>query len=364
MPEVREVYEMVTKQKQPEPGALERQQKRQVRAARNSRIAAFAVAAAIGIGAAAAILATQGQDSRPGDQPPTPATSQPVLPASSHPLLLNLRTGATTPLADGFAGGYSYVPSPDGTRIAYTPSEGGGCQRGGVTIRNLDGTGVRTLEPPSGLTYCGVRWSPDSTMLVYQQRDRSDPTDVGNLFVHDLASGRRTQITHLKLSSAWWYYLAPRFTPGAGPAFSNTTGPGNVMFHLPRTANRRTTWDVWSVPATGGEPTLLLRNAAFPVLRGQGPEGARIQFVVPNADDFAGTSLMTGRPIAGSDIRQPLVLARSSIWWPTLSPDGNSIAYQDGGSIYVLDLRTRESTKVAYGNTAEWFGTHTLVVAP
>ena len=46
MPDVREAYEMITKQKRPEPGALERQQKRQVRAARSKKIGAFAVAAA------------------------------------------------------------------------------------------------------------------------------------------------------------------------------------------------------------------------------------------------------------------------------------------------------------------------------
>ena len=45
MPDVQEVYEMVTKHKPPEHGALERQQKRQVRAARNKKIGAFAVAA-------------------------------------------------------------------------------------------------------------------------------------------------------------------------------------------------------------------------------------------------------------------------------------------------------------------------------
>ena len=46
MPDVREVYEMVTKQKPPEPGALQRQQKRQVRTARNRKVGAFAIAAA------------------------------------------------------------------------------------------------------------------------------------------------------------------------------------------------------------------------------------------------------------------------------------------------------------------------------
>jgi hypothetical protein len=71
MPDVREVYEMVTKQKPPEPGALERQQKRQIRTARNRKFGAFAIAAAIGAAAIALILVmAPGQDSTtPADEP-------------------------------------------------------------------------------------------------------------------------------------------------------------------------------------------------------------------------------------------------------------------------------------------------------
>jgi hypothetical protein len=70
MPDVREVYEMVTRQKPPEPGALERQQKRQIRAARNKKIGAFVVAAAIALAAVVLI-----QETRSGeDAPPAPAT--------------------------------------------------------------------------------------------------------------------------------------------------------------------------------------------------------------------------------------------------------------------------------------------------
>lgn len=67
MPDVREVYEMVTKQKPPEPGALERQQTRQVRAARNRKVGAFAVAAAIGV--AALVVMIQARDAGTGTQP-------------------------------------------------------------------------------------------------------------------------------------------------------------------------------------------------------------------------------------------------------------------------------------------------------
>lgn len=75
MPDVREVYEMVTKQKPPEPGALERQQKRQVRTARNRKFGAFAIAAAIGAAAIALILVMAlgrtAPHRRTSPQPPT-----------------------------------------------------------------------------------------------------------------------------------------------------------------------------------------------------------------------------------------------------------------------------------------------------
>ena len=56
MPDVREVYEMVTKQKPSDPGALERQRTRQIRTMRNRKIGAFAVAAVIGVTAAVVLL--------------------------------------------------------------------------------------------------------------------------------------------------------------------------------------------------------------------------------------------------------------------------------------------------------------------
>jgi hypothetical protein len=67
MPDVREVYEMVTKQKPPQPGALERQQKRQVRMARNRKVGAIAVAATIGF--IAFVMVFQARDGGSGTQP-------------------------------------------------------------------------------------------------------------------------------------------------------------------------------------------------------------------------------------------------------------------------------------------------------
>lgn len=89
MPDVREAYEMVTKQKPPEPGALERQQRKQVRSARNKRFGAFAVAAAIGLAAVVLLLAN-----RPAENVKTPATA----PTTRHPI-----DPAATEIATDFA---------------------------------------------------------------------------------------------------------------------------------------------------------------------------------------------------------------------------------------------------------------------
>jgi Tol biopolymer transport system component len=106
--------------------------------------------------------------------------------------------------------------------------------------------------------------------------------DVGNLFVHDLSSGRRTQLTDLEISRAYRWYLSPSFSPDGR----------NLTFHLPRSRSETTKWDAWSVPATGGEPTLVMRNAAFPMYIA---DGKWIAFVVPAASDFAGHTVRVAR---------------------------------------------------------------------
>jgi hypothetical protein len=112
------------------------------------------------------------------------------------------------------------------------------------------------------------------------------------------------------------------------------------------------------VPVTGGEPTLMLRNAFFPMVL---PDGEGIAFVKPSGFDLSGDriSISDASPGLGT-----LVEANVAIGFPTMSPDGSGIAYQDGGSIYVVDVSTGESSKVADGNydNAAWLDDDTLIV--
>lgn len=166
MPDVREVYEMVTKQKQPEPGALERQQKRQVRSARNKKVAAFAVAAAIGVLAIVLILRTH-----PGLHTTTPATGS----TSLNPVgtAEEVATGfleafgafnaeqATTFLAadadlTGFIGsGYSEGPEGLPRFISFLRAEGYE-----QTITSCDGSTVG----PDVSVVCGFDFTPSNPM--------------------------------------------------------------------------------------------------------------------------------------------------------------------------------------------------------
>ena len=314
--------------------------------ARNRRVGAFAMVAAIGLVAFACTPGTdRGQDaSTPVDETTTVAQE-----TVSGPFLLDLGTGEVTPLAENLAGGYAYEATPDGTRLAFGTDREGGCADTDVlTVANLDGTDASSLSAPKGFIACGARWSPDGGKLVYQLRKGSG-IDVGNLFLHDLASGQRTQLTELELSKASWWFLSPSFSPDGR----------NVIFHLPRGSSETTKWDVWSVPVTGGEPALVLRDAAFPVYF---PKGNDIAFVLPTASNFGGSTLAIASA-DGRGSRRKLVEA-NGIWWPTMSPDGSRIAYQDGGSIYVVDVSTGEPSKVADGNLAEWLNDDTLIVSP
>jgi Tol biopolymer transport system component len=65
---------------------------------------------------------------------------------------------------------------------------------------------------------------------------------------------------------------------------------------------------------------------------------------VPTTSNFEAYSIGIARADAQGS-RRTLVEANGSIWLPTMSPDGTRIAYQDGGSIYVVDVSTGESSR-------------------
>ena len=214
-------------------------------------------------------------------------------------------------------------------------------------VAKSDGSEGRRLDPTGDIDDYAGGWSSDGTKIVYQQRDSSGD-DFGNLVIEDLASGRTTRITDLEQPSddvdGWWY-LAPTFSPDGR----------SVIYQWPRPdVAGLLRWNLWSVPVTGGEPTLLVKNAAQATTNG----GPAYAFVRPQPTFFAGSSLVLATP----DGSRKLTEAGAGIFEPKISPDRGRIAYQDGDQIYVVDVSTGEASDVAMGRMASWVDDDTLVV--
>jgi Tol biopolymer transport system component len=316
---------------------------------------------AVGIAAVivgVALWSQQGEGSPVAGQqePPAPATTSADIITSSaapepfSPFLLDLRTGAQTPLADIFADA-ALVASPDGTRLltnrccAYDDA---------MTIANVDGSEERRLDPLGKHNYYGGNWSPDGTRIVYQAKDGATG-QVGNLFVEDVVSGEQTQVTNFEPMTAYWWWLAPSFSADGR----------QVYFTQPRDRETSVTeFDVWSVPVTGGEPTLVEENASQWVsLPYEEPSGA---FIVPtfNSPDGPSIGLLT------SEGRRTLVeVVEGLISEPSASPDGSRIVYEvsnpfEDNRFYVVDVSTGVSSLVFEAGSATWLDNDTLAVGP
>lgn len=333
---------MTTKQIEPDIDARRRQEQHHRRSSRNRRIGALAVAAAVGVAALVLVFANRTEPS--GNRPAVDPSPPPVAEVSEASLV-DLRTGDVTLLPQSIGEGASYFTSPDRTMFAYNRCCG---SPEPAFVANVDGTGVREITP-DGVDGFGVRWSPNGSMLVYQGRDNTT-YQIGNLFVVDMATGETTQITDLDPATYGWWFLAPTFGPDGE----------TIVFHVPRGPDddATTRWDLWSVPVSGGEPTLIARNASTAAYA---PDGGTIAYLDSPRGYWASSRLM----VADVDGGDPRVLVEGDqIVWPRWSPDGTRIVYADGDGIHVVDVASGRTLLVAEGESADWFGDDTLVVVP
>jgi Tol biopolymer transport system component len=363
MAELRELFEMTTKQMEPDQDSWRKQEERHHRADRRRKFGTLAVAAAVGVVTVVGIV--WNLDGDEGADGTTPATTGTDTDLRSGSYLVDLRTGRSTPIENSGLSGDLDVSS-DGTRIAFGEDKG-------IVVADLDGTNVREFDAtrqvfPEGEQVNAPRWSPDGGTIVYQGDGRNE--EIGNLFALDVASGEVTQLTDLEQIGSHLWYMSPSYSPDGGSIlFTSPRGPCGSC--TPSTGKSdRQLWHLWSIPSSGGEPTIVVRDAGTGEYS---PDGSMIAYTQISRTEaaFDGTEaaindLFTGdlwiANANGSDRRQ---LAAGELAMPRWSPDGTKIAYSDDGrgGTYVVDVDTGKTTMIAdAAGWAEWVDDDTLLL--
>jgi Tol biopolymer transport system component len=344
MTELREVFEMVRNQTEPDVHAWwEEQEQRQGRTSRSRKAGAIALSAALFI--ATAWFVVRGSEvTDQSKEIEEPASRGVALPSKQGLYFLDLATKQVTsgPRFARISARYLAV-SPEGSRVAYVGIDDE--VRDVIFVADIDGTNPRPLAGTATTgTLMAPQWSPDGAKITYQAKGTG--LFVGDLFIVDVATGTTRRLTHLDPVSSplWWM----------GPMFS--TDGETVLFTFPRGELGQQSWDLWSVPVSGGKPTPVLRDAAEGSLS---PDARTIAYI-------QGSGLFGDLWLAdadGADAR-PLVTGEGELAPPRWSPDGSKIAYADEGpgGTYIVDVGTGETTRVLDATyRPEWLDDHTLI---
>ena len=347
MADLREVFEMVKQQTEPDIDSWAEQEQRLRRRQRNQKIGAFALVAAMAI-AAIVFLARDPSDDPGGAVPATdPESPAPVV--ESGFALYDLDTGELS--YTGIVASTSAVDvSPDGTMIAYASSADGTGDT--VHVANVDGSDVQEFPRTNVAGEAKApRWSPDGTKLVYQGKPGAEA--IGNLYVLDVTTGRVERITDLDPIEAGLWWMAPTFSSDGETVFFNKPRRADIG-----SSDAGQRWDIWSVPASGGEPTLVRQNA-FAV--DVAPTGDSIAYteVVKSDSGFQTGDVYVAR-LDGSSARQIGDGTSEISRW---SPDGSRIAYSTPGGITIVDVETGESERYPdAGGWPEWVDADRLMI--
>ncbi len=222
MPDMKEVYEMVTQQTPPKPDALERQHREQRRLSTKRQVGAYALVA--GLVALAVVVAAnvlpQSDETAPGRVDPTrlsivdpetgrttPVTGAPVdaigldVSPNGSTIAFSSKKGVGQIFTMGIDGSYlrqltddphqAIAPdwSPNGDRIAYTAF--GDTASRGIYVMDADGSNQTLVVNDPDADELFGEWSPDGTSIVFVREGDPKP----GIYVVELSTGARTRLT-------------------------------------------------------------------------------------------------------------------------------------------------------------------------
>jgi Tol biopolymer transport system component len=336
MPDVKEVYEMVTKQKPPEPGALERQWDRQRRASRNRKAGVLALVAALLVGLGAfALIRSPGKNG--------PATSNSPSPTGQALSIVDIGSGGTTTFTAP-SGASRFDFTLDGSKVAYIDGDENGNDQ--VFVMNADGSNQRQLTHdtrPFAHSGFPLQWSPDATRIAYWI---SVPQLGVELFVVDVSDGTSTRVTREPTDVYEGGWASDR---------SFVFSISNPKSQYPLLAR--------SVDVETGETTTIARDVSTPEVSPDGTHIAFDSYFHPQGE--AWLSLMN---IDGADRMKIQRVGYSGGSLPKWSPDSTQIAFIGGGPVrgsgtYVYDLSTGETRFVTAGTVESWIDEDRILVS-
>jgi Tol biopolymer transport system component len=338
MPDVREVYEMVTKQTGPKHGAMERQFKKRDRKNRNRKIGAFAAVACIVAIAVVAAFATSAERSEPG-----PSVANKPNEIGQTLSIVDVGSGTETAFIAP-TGASQFDFTLDGSMVSYIDTDENGTDQ--VFVMDADGSNQRQLTQSTlGVTGSETppQWSPDGSKLAYWVSLSAGDVE---LFVVRVGDGVSTRVTHEPndvFEGGW---------ATDGSFVFSISNPSSAYPLLAR-----------SIDIETGETATIARDVSTPEVS---PDGTQIAF-----DSYfhpQGEAWLTLINIDGTGRRRIQQVDYNSGSYPKWSPDSSQIAYVDptadaGSGTYVYDVATAETRFVTSGTIESWVDDEHILVS-
>lgn len=348
MPDLREVFEMTTKQMgEPDLDSWREQENRQRKATRNRKLGAIAVTAALLIAGVVVGVSTLGTDEV---QPGGSSDGSTLTPDGAEQTLsiIDVGSGRATPFtAPADATDFDFTL--DGSMVAYADVDANGNDQ--VFVMDADGSNARQLTHGEGITPAealpgtgtsGGRldWSPDGSMIAYN-RDTSDGPEIFTVRVSDGVSTRVTNEPQVAADPGGW-------APDGGSLVFCTLNPS-----IPH-------YSALSVDLRTGRTRQIVPDGSTPKLS---PDGAWIAF---NSWLTSDIRLI----LANSDGSGRRVIARfdGDDGFQEWSPDSTQIAFfadidENGFGTHVYDLVTGETRFVSAGTIESWIDDDHILVS-
>src|SRR5438105_619050 len=172
MPDVQEVFRMVTQKVRPDPEALERQHQGQRRRVLRQKAGVYALVAGIVIAGIvlATILARNPDKAKVPTNQPTPVTGL----TQQRVVIVGLDGKIQSSIAGLPEDAYALSLSSDGRRIAFVTAQGGISQ---IAVIGIDGQGMRIISTPNLLATLPA-WSPDGSQIAFVGANTNGNRDI------------------------------------------------------------------------------------------------------------------------------------------------------------------------------------------